>query len=176
MCDLPSLALAYKKVVWQAQWRSRFRVRVSESRLRLGPRTIIVNSVRTPFPSFRSVAVHTIFTSFLAGALAVGQPALPTAPEPGATVADFSLKDIRRRPRALEGFKDKRAFVVVFLDTECPLANLYLPTLIDMHKEYAAKDVQFIGINSNRQDTFIAVAAHAQEREIPFPVLRDIEH
>ncbi len=43
-------------------------------------------------------------------------------------VPDFSLKDIHRRPRSLGGFKDKKAFVVVFVDTECPVANLYVPT------------------------------------------------
>src|SRR5262245_11027309 len=100
----------------------------------------------------------------------------PVVPEPGAIIADLILKDIHRRPRSFDGFKDKRAFVIVFLDTECPLANLYIPTLIDLYKQYADRGVQFLGINSNRQDTLIAVAAHAQERDVPFPILRDIEH
>ena len=56
-------------------------------------------------------------------------------PAVGAAVADFSLKDIHRRPRSLGGFKDKKAFVVVFVDTECPVANLYVPTLVDLHTE-----------------------------------------
>ena len=84
---------------------------------------------------------------------------------PGATVADFMLKDIHRRPRALADFKDKKAFVVAFIGTECPVANLALPTLIELHKAYADKGVQFLAINSNPQDTFIEVSAHAQERE-----------
>ncbi len=95
---------------------------------------------------------------------------------PGAAVADFSLKDIHRRPRSLGAFKDKKAFVVVFLGTECPLANLYLPTLIELHKAYAGKGVQFLAINSNVQDSFIEVSAHAQERDVPFPVLKDFDH
>ena len=44
-------------------------------------------------------------------------------PGAGAKVADFSLKDIHRRPRSLDDFKDKKAIVVVFLDTECPLVE-----------------------------------------------------
>ena len=96
-------------------------------------------------------------------------------PAVGAVVPDFSLKDIHRRPRSLGGFKDKKAFVVVFADTECPLANLYLPTEIELHRRYAGKGVQFMAINSSRQDSFVRVSAHAQEREVPFPVLKDFD-
>src|SRR5262245_60868905 len=91
------------------------------------------------------------------------EPAKLAPPATGATVAAFTLKDIHRRPRALDGFKDKKAFVVVFVGTECPLANLYVPTLIELHKEFADKGVQLLAINSNVQDTFVQVSAHAQE-------------
>jgi peroxiredoxin len=107
--------------------------------------------------------------------------AAPPAPEkvaplrPGATVADFTLPDVHRRPRSLTDFKDKKAFVIVFVGTECPLANLYVPTLLELHKEYAGKGVQFLAINANAQDSFIAVSAHAQERALPFPVLKDFD-
>jgi peroxiredoxin/mono/diheme cytochrome c family protein len=97
------------------------------------------------------------------------------APAPGATIANFSLVDEHRRARSFDKFKDKKAFVVVFIGTECPLANLYVPTLIDLHKEYAAKGVQFLAINANPQDRFVSVSAHAQERNIPFPVLKDFD-
>ena len=71
--------------------------------------------------------------------LAAPEVAKVSPPTVGAVVPDFSLKDIHRRPRSLEGFKDKKAFVVVFIDTECPVANLYVPTLIELHKEYAGQ-------------------------------------
>jgi peroxiredoxin len=96
-------------------------------------------------------------------------------PNPGAVVADFGLKDIHRRPRSLEVFKDKKAFVVIFMDTECPIANLYLPTAIELHQRYAGKGVQFLAINSSGQDSFATVSAHAQERSVPFPVLKDFD-
>src|SRR5262249_48797866 len=83
---------------------------------------------------------------------------------------------IHRRPRALDDYKDKKALVVVFVDTECPLANLYVPTLIELHTVYAAKGVQFLAINSNLQDSFVKMSAHAQERDLPFPVLKDFDH
>ena len=96
-------------------------------------------------------------------------------PAVGAAVADFRLQDIHRRPRSIGGFKDKKAFVVAFVDTECPVSNLYVPTLVDLHTKYADKGVQFLAINSSSQDSFIRVSAHAQERNIPFPVLKDFD-
>ena len=96
-------------------------------------------------------------------------------PAGGAAVSDFSLKDIHRRARSLAGFPDKKAFVVAFVDTECPLANLFVPSLIALHKEYAGKGVQFLAINSSSQDSFVSVSADAQDRHVPFPVLKDFD-
>jgi peroxiredoxin len=100
----------------------------------------------------------------------------PAPPAVGATVPDFNLADIHRRRRCLAHYKDAKAFVVVFAGTECPLANLYVPTLIDLHTKYAPRGVQFLIVNSNSQDSFVRVSAHAQERKVPFPVLKDFDH
>jgi peroxiredoxin/mono/diheme cytochrome c family protein len=89
-------------------------------------------------------------------------------------IAAFSLKDPRdQKAVALADLKDKKAIVVVFLGTECPVNNAFLPVLAQLHKEYAPKGVQFLGINSNVQDTVKHVADHARKNEIPFPVLKD---
>ena len=112
----------------------------------------------------------------MAAAVVLAQSdAKASLPEVGAVVPDFSLKDIHRRPRSLADYKDKKAFVVVFVDTECPLANLYVPTEIELHRKYAGKGVQFVAINSSKQDSFVRVSAHAQERDVPFPVLKDFD-
>jgi peroxiredoxin len=112
----------------------------------------------------------------LAFPLLLGAAEPPAAPAPGATVPNLSLKDIHRRSRSLDGFKGKKAYVVVFVGTECPLANLYVPSLIELHQKYADKGVQFLLVNSNSQDDFAGVSAHAQEREVPFPILKDFDH
>ena len=86
----------------------------------------------------------------------------------------FSLPDARTgKPVALADFKDKKAVVVVFLGTQCPINNAYLPRLAELAKEYEGKGVQFLGVNSNRNDTPAAVAEHARKNEISFPVLKD---
>jgi len=89
-------------------------------------------------------------------------------------VADFTLKDAATdKPISLSDFKTKKAVVVVFIGTECPINNAYMPVLAELAKAYADKDVQFLGVNSNSNDTPAQITGHAQKNHLPFPVLRD---
>ncbi len=85
----------------------------------------------------------------------------------------FSLKDAAGREVSLADFKDKKAIVVVFVGTECPVNTYYMPRLKELHDEYAAKGVQFLAVNSNTQDPADRVAEHARKHRVPFPVLKD---
>jgi peroxiredoxin len=91
----------------------------------------------------------------------------------GKTVSDFSLKDTEGKRIALSAFKDRKAVVVVFLGTQCPVNNAFLPRLAELHKEFASRGVQFLAVNANHQDSPRHIAAHARRYAIPFPVLRD---
>ncbi len=77
--------------------------------------------------------------------------------------------------RSADATKDAKAVVVVFLGTECPVNNQYAGTLTKLHAEYAKKGVAFVGVNSNSQDDAAAVAKHAKQYELPFPVLKDAD-
>ncbi|HEY7156903.1 MAG TPA: thioredoxin family protein [Gemmataceae bacterium] len=85
----------------------------------------------------------------------------------------FTLKDASGKDWSLEDQQKKKAVVVVFIGTECPVNNAYIPRLAELHKEYAPRGVAFVAINANSQDTPVRVAAHAKEQGIPFPVLKD---
>ncbi len=95
----------------------------------------------------------------------------------GKKVSNFTLEDPRDHARvSLAQFKDKKAIVVVFVGTECPINNAYMPRLVALHKQYAPQGVQFLAINANVQDTSARVAAHAKSNGLPFPVLKDESH
>ncbi len=93
-----------------------------------------------------------------------------------ASVTGFTLKDTDGKDVALADFKDKKAVVVLFIGTECPLVNLYMPRLKELHEEFSKQEVQIIAIHSNCQDTSEQVAKHAKDHKLPFPVLRDTDH
>jgi peroxiredoxin len=125
--------------------------------------------------SSRGLAMLIVLLSLLGSyGVATGRDQL-VPPAIGAKASDFSLRDINGRRVSLSGFKNKKATVLVFVGAECPIANLYIPTLIEMHERYAAKNVQFLAIYSNDQDTRADVLRHARERKIPFSVLKDID-
>ncbi|HEV3258470.1 MAG TPA: redoxin domain-containing protein [Gemmataceae bacterium] len=92
----------------------------------------------------------------------------------GKRVGDFRLKDTRGRVVSLGDFKDKKAVAVVFIGTECPISNAFMPRLAELHKEYESQGVQFLAINSNCQDRPADVARHAKEHHLRFPVLKDV--
>ncbi len=104
--------------------------------------------------------------------------ALRAAPAPksdsGRRIADFTLKDAADdKPVSLSDYEAKKAVVVLFIGTECPINNAYMPVLAEMSKAYAGKGVQFLAVNSNSNDTPSQIAGHAQKNHLPFPVLRD---
>jgi peroxiredoxin len=84
-----------------------------------------------------------------------------------------SLRDLHGNRRALHDFRGHDALVLVFVGTECPVANLYLPGLVELHKKLASRKAQLLAIYPNEREDLDKVAAHAYDRDIPFPVLKD---
>jgi hypothetical protein len=98
--------------------------------------------------------------------------AAPTAL--GAKVPDVgTLRDVRGNRRALHSVADRHAVVLAFLGTDCPLSNLYLPGLIDLEKRYRSRGVQFLAVYPGEAEDLDQIAAHAADRDVPFPVLKD---
>ncbi len=89
---------------------------------------------------------------------------------------DFALQDYLGAEHKLSDWQDKELVVVVFLGTECPLAKLYGSRLADVAKEYEPDGVQFVGINSNQQDTLRDIGHYAEQQKIEFPLLKDSAH
>ncbi len=91
----------------------------------------------------------------------------------GKSIDPFALEDTAGKTWSLADLKDKKAVVVIFVGTQCPINNAFLPRLAEMYRTYADKGVQFLAVNANHQDTPKRLADHAKEFAIPFPVLRD---
>lgn len=86
---------------------------------------------------------------------------------------DFKLLDTDKKTHHLSALKDAKAFVIVFLGTECPINNQYLPRLNELQQEFAASGVRFFAVNANVQDEAEQISKHAKKYQIAFPVLRD---
>ena len=73
----------------------------------------------------------------------------------------------------LDAGRQAKATVVVFLSTECPVSNAYIPTLLAIQKEYHDQGVQVVAINSNAHEDVDSLKKHAVEYGITFPILQD---
>ena len=91
----------------------------------------------------------------------------------GRRVPSFVAKDATGEARGLADFADKRAVVVVFLSTECPIANKYLPLIAELAKKDADRSVQWLAVYSSPSDDAAKVAAHVKQYEIKIPALVD---
>ncbi|MDL2718878.1 MAG: thioredoxin family protein [Acidobacteriota bacterium] len=93
----------------------------------------------------------------------------------GAPAPDFTL------PSASDGkavaLKDllakNKAVAVVFVATKCPVSNAYNTRMAALGKEYAAKGISLVGINSNKTEPTAEVKEHAEKHGFTFPVLKD---
>lgn len=92
-------------------------------------------------------------------------------------VADFTLDDVTTgQPVRLYNYVGKRAIVLAFLGTDCPVGNLYVPRLIELNRAYKNQGVVFLGLNSNAHEDRDKVARYVKETGIDFPMLKDLQN
>ncbi len=115
-------------------------------------------------PSAAVLAALLAASAAPAADLKVGAPApdftLPSASD-GKAVA---LKDLLAKSKAV---------AVVFVATKCPVSNAYNTRMTALGKEYAAKGIPLVGINSNKTEPAAEVKAHAEKHGFTFAVLKD---
>lgn len=91
-------------------------------------------------------------------------------------VEDFKLKDYNGKEHSLNDFKESKAIVLMFIATQCPVSNAYNTRMKSLYDEYKSKDVKFIGINSNKQESINEVKSHAEENKLDFIILKDSDN
>lgn len=69
--------------------------------------------------------------------------------------------------------RDCQAIVAVFLSTECPISNGYLPDLNSLYQVFHRRGVEFYGVISDPGLSREAAAKHRKEYRVRFPVLFD---
>ena len=87
----------------------------------------------------------------LAGCVALGM-ALPAAAAPGAAAPDFAIADTSGKPVKLSDYRGK--FVVLeWTNPECPFVRKHYNSknMQELQKEWGAKDVVWLTINSTNQ-------------------------
>ena len=67
----------------------------------------------------------------------------------------------------------KKATVVMFVSTRCPVSNAYNDRMAALAKKYSAQNVAFVGIDSDQNEPKAEIADFTKQHAFPFPVLVD---
>ena len=73
-----------------------------------------------------------------------------------------------------QDFEPGQVTVVTFLSTVCPVTNSYNARVNDLYRDYTAKGVKFVFLNSNQNEPPAAVQEHARSVGYAFPVMKDV--
>jgi len=87
----------------------------------------------------------------------------------------FTLADTAGRTHTPAEWSGKRAVVLFFLTTDCPLCNNYVPELNRLTQAFTARGVAFYGVQGDATVPAADVRRHAKEFGYTFPYLFDQE-
>ncbi len=89
-------------------------------------------------------------------------------------VKDWNLKDTENKPHSLKKLsEEKKAVVLIFLATQCPVVDDYVERIVALFKDYKEKDVKFVGIHSNKHETIEEIKKYREKHNFEFPILKD---
>lgn len=90
----------------------------------------------------------------------------------GTVLEDFKLTDISGTEQSFSKLKGEKGTILVFLSAQCPVVKSYNARINAFAKEYKAKGINVVGINSNSTESLDWVKSHATEN-YSFPMLID---
>ena len=91
-----------------------------------------------------------------------------------AKLKGVSLSNQYGKQVSLDEFSEQPILVLAFLGTQCPLAKLYGPRLVEVQNRFQSDGVVILGINSNTQDSLSELGAYVNRYQINFPMLKDV--
>jgi len=111
----------------------------------------------------------------LAAVSSIGRPVadVPAPPAIGTVIDDFKLADAGGKEHSLKSLMGAKGTVILFVATKCPVSNNYNERMEKLAQDYKAKGINVIGINSNNTEPAAEIKAHATERGLTFPILKD---
>lgn len=93
----------------------------------------------------------------------------------GTAIPNVRFKDIRYVARSLDDLGEQKAYVLVFTNTTCPVAQKYWPKLKRLDAELRQRGVQFVAVNSVQDESIVQIAEQALEFGLEFPIVKDAD-
>ena len=71
---------------------------------------------------------------------------------------------------------ETKAVVLIFVSTDCPIANRYAPVLGRLYEAYQPRNVSFWLVYADATETPEKIRQHVEEYQHQIPALRDMDH
>ena len=78
---------------------------------------------------------------------------MPVKPVIGEVISDIRSRDVRGTIFSLSRDARDKIALFAFIGVDCPLAQLYVPRLVEIAHKYRPKGVIVLLVDSNRQDS-----------------------
>jgi peroxiredoxin len=91
----------------------------------------------------------------------------------GAQRPQFALRDTGQVFHSPEEWNGKKAIVVFFTTTDCPLSNNEVPEMNRTRRDYESRGVAFYAVQADTTITDSDVVQHTKDYQFSFPVLFD---
>ena len=91
----------------------------------------------------------------------------------GSKIENFTLADTEGKQRSFNDLKGKNGALIVFMSAQCPVVKGYAERINALAKDYQAKGISIIGMNSNATESLDYVKSNMTERSYSFPMLID---
>jgi peroxiredoxin len=96
----------------------------------------------------------------------------------GSEAPDFSLRGVDGADHPLGSYADAELLALIQLCNHCPYVRAWEGRMIDLQRDYAARGVRLVGVNSNDagrypEDSYEKMVAHASEQGFNFDYLHD---
>jgi hypothetical protein len=131
--------------------------------------------MKTTDPTKRLVWLSAV-TALISIALGCGQHAPTAANVDSALAQDGRLVDLDGSIHRPFVARNVRAVVLVFIVTDCPIANSYAPELNRLYLEYAPRGARIFLIQADPQLSVEDARRHAREYQLQPPVVLDAQH
>ncbi|HTW63236.1 MAG TPA: redoxin domain-containing protein [Bryobacteraceae bacterium] len=102
----------------------------------------------------------------LAGALLCASAGASIRPQ-------FALRDTRNITHTSDEWNGKKAIVVFFTTTDCPLSNNDVPEMNRTRRDYESRGVAFYAVQADTTIAAADVVQHTKDYQFSFPVLFD---
>ncbi len=89
---------------------------------------------------------------------------------------ELRFSDLNGKSYSLRAPAECRALVVIFVTTDCPIANSYQPALARMYQEFSSKGYEFALVHEGPDQSIDQLKDHSKAFAVPFSVAMDVDH